>query len=115
MTLLGFLVVIAVGGLMGTLALRLAPVYINHFKVVAALNTLKKQPEWASGSREQIVGTLQKRWDIDSVDDVKARDVTISREGQTLSVRVAYDVTRPFVRNIDLVIHFDETIEAVPR
>lgn len=115
MTLLSFLAVIAVGGFMGTLVLRLAPVYINHFKVVAALNALHNQPEWASSSREQLVASLQKRWDIDSVDEVTAKDVTVSREGQTVKVQVAYAVTRPLVRNIDLVVHFDEAIEAVPR
>jgi hypothetical protein len=115
MTLLSFLVLVAIGGLLGTLALRLAPVYLNHYKVLASLNALKNQPEWTASSREQLVGTLQKRWDIDSVDDVTAKNVTISREGQTVKVQVTYDVTRPFVRNIDLVVHFDEAIEAVPR
>lgn len=115
MTLLSFLVIIAIAGLLGTLALRLAPVYLNHFKVVSSLEALQNQPGWAGNSREQILGALQKRWDIDSVDDVTAKDVGVSREGQTVRVRVTYAVTRPFIRNIDLVVHFDDAIEAVPR
>jgi hypothetical protein len=115
MTLLSFLVFIAIAGLLGTLALRLAPVYLNHFKVVSSLEALQNQPDWAASSREQILGTLQKRWDVDSVDDVTAKDVTVSKNGQALRVQVTYAVTRPFVRNIDLVVHFDEVIEAVPR
>ena len=114
LTLLGFLFAVAIAGLLGTLALRLGPVYLNHFKVIASLEAVTAQPNWAASSREQILSTLQKRWEIDSVDDVTARDVTIVKDGQAVQVRVAYEVTRPFVRNIDLLIHFDETIEAVP-
>lgn len=114
-TLLSFLVGIAIAGLLGTLALRLAPVYFNHFKVMSSLEALQSQPDWAAGSREQILSTLQKRWDIDSVDDVTTKDVTITRNGQVFRVQVAYAVTRPFVRNIDLVVHFDDAIEAVAR
>jgi hypothetical protein len=64
---------------------------------------------------EEIISSLQKHWEVDSVDDVTPRDIAITREGRNTKVRVAYDVTRPFFRNIDLVIHFDEAIEAADR
>ena len=115
MTLLSFLVTIAVAIVLGTLALRLLPAYLNNYKIKSSLEALQSQPEWASRSREDIIGSLQKHWDVDSVDDVTARDIAITREGRNTRVRVAYDVTRPFFRNIDLVIHFDEAIEAAER
>jgi len=105
----------AVAIVLGTLALRLLPAYLNHYKIKASLEALQSQPEWASRSREDIIGSLQKHWEVDSVDDVTARDISITREGHNTRVRVAYDVTRPFLRNIDLVIHFDEAIEAAER
>lgn len=115
MTLLSFLFAIAIAGIIGTLALRLIPVYLNHFKVVASLEALKNQPDWTASSREQIIGMLQKRWDIDSVDGLTPRDVVVAKTGRTTQVRVVYDVTKPFFHNIDLVIHFDEVIEAESR
>ena len=115
MTLLSFLVTIAVAIVLGTLALRLLPAYLNNYKIKSSLEALQSQPEWAARSREDIIGSLQKHWDVDSVDDVTARDIAITREGRNTRVRVAYDVTRPFFRNIDLVIHFDEAIEAAER
>ena len=115
MTLLSFLVSMAIAIVLGTLALRLLPAYLNHFKIKSSLEALLSQPEWASGSREDIIGSLQKHWEVDSVDDVTARDISITREGRNTRVRVAYDVTRPYFRNIDLVIHFDEAIEAAER
>lgn len=115
MTLLSFLVMMAVAIVLGTLALRLLPAYLNHYKIKSSLEALQSQPEWASRSREDIIGSLQKHWEVDSVDDVTARDISITREGHNTRVRVVYDVTRPFLRNIDLVIHFDEAIEAAER
>ena len=115
LTLLSFLVTMAVAIVLGTLALRLLPAYLNNYKIKSSLEALQSQPEWASRSREDIIGSLQKHWDVDSVDDVTARDIAITREGRNTRVRVAYDVTRPFFRNIDLVIHFDEAIEAAER
>lgn len=114
-TLLSFLVTMAVAIVLGTLTLRLLPAYLNHYKIKSSLEALQSQPDWASGSREDIIGSLQKHWDVDSVDDVTARDIAITREGRSTRVRVAYDVTRPLFRNIDLVIHFDEAIEAAER
>lgn len=116
MTLISFLLAVSIAALLGTLAFRLIPIYLNHMKVVASLESLKSQPQWASGTRDEILRTLQKHWDIDSVDDVMARDVTITKEenNRLVKVRVKYDVQRTFIRNIDLLVHFDDSVEAVP-
>lgn len=115
MTLLSFMLTAAIVIVLGTLVLRLLPVYVNHYKVKSSLDALQSQPEWASRSREDIISTLQKHWEVDTVNDVSPRDIAISREGHKTTVRVAYDVTRPFFRNLDLVIHFNEAIEAAER
>lgn len=114
-TLTGFLLLAAVAALAGKLLLSLLPVYLDHFKVVAALESLQAQPDWPSRSREEVLATLQKRWEVDSVTYVTAPDVTISSEGRLTRVRIAYDVARPFIRNIELLVHFDDAIEAEPR
>jgi Tfp pilus assembly protein FimT len=115
MTLLSFLVTVAIAIVLGTLVLRLLPAYVNHYKVKSSLEALQSQPQWASQSREEIINSLQKHWEVDTVDDVTPRDIVITRAGRNTKVRIAYDVTRPFFRNIDLVIHFDEAIEAAER
>ncbi|MFN5746698.1 MAG: DUF4845 domain-containing protein [Methylococcaceae bacterium] len=114
MTLFNFLIVIAVSGFLATLTLRLLPVYLNHFKVKAALASLSAQTGIAVMSREDIMTALQKRWDIDSVSDVTREQVVISREGGRIRVRVAYDVIRPVMGNVDALVHFDDSIEADP-
>ena len=111
MSLISLVVVLTVAGLLGTLALRLVPVYLNNYKIKTALEAIKSQPELAAKTRGEILGSIQKRWDVDSVSDVTMNDVIVTKSPDELQVRVTYDVVRPFVSNIDVVVHFDEAIE----
>ena len=115
MTFLSFLVTVAVAGLIGKLALALAPVYLNHYKVIASLESIKANADWSARSREDLLNSLQKRWEVDSVDEVTTRNVGLTRDAQGTQLRITYDVPRPLFRNIDLVVHFDESIEAPSR
>ena len=111
MSLISFVVVLTVAGLFGTLTLRLVPVYLNNYKIKTSLEAIKSQPELAAKSRGEILGSIQKRWDVDSVSDATINDVIVTKSPEELQVRVTYDVVRPFVSNIDVVVHFDEAIE----
>ena len=111
MSLLYFLVMLAVCGILGQLVMQLAPVYFNHMRLTASLEGLKTRPEWYAWSREDILDSLRKRWEIDSVEYVTAQNVRIERDLGKTRVRVTYDVVQPFFRNVELLVHFDETIE----
>jgi len=111
MSFLYFLVMLAVWGGVGRLAVQLAPLYFNNMRLTASLESLKAQPEWYTGSREDILDALRKRWEIDPVDHVTAREVRIERDPGKTRVRVTYDVVQPFFRNVELLVHFDEAIE----
>jgi hypothetical protein len=99
-------------GFFTTLILKIGPVYLEHFKVKSALSALTADRDLASRSREEILKSLGKRWDIDMVDSVSMDDVSITRDINRVSVRVAYDVVKPLFGNVDVVVHFDDTIEA---
>lgn len=111
-SLAGVLLVVVLAWLMGGVVLRLVPVYFNHYKIKASLESIRSQPDLAARTMGEIVGGLQKRWDIDTVSDVTTEDVTITRIPTGFQVRVAYDVVRPFVGNLEFLMHFDDTIEA---
>ena len=111
MTFLYFLVMLAVWGLLARLAFQRVPLYLNNAKLAASLESLKAQQEWQTWSREEILVALRKRWEIDSVEYVTYRDVTIERDLGKSRVRVTYDVVAPFFSNVELLAHFDEAIE----
>jgi hypothetical protein len=112
MTFISFLLMVGLIGFFTTLILKIGPVYLEHFKVKSALSALTADRDLASRSREEILKSLGKRWDIDMVDSVSMDDVSITRDINRVSVRVAYDVVKPLFGNVDVVVHFDDTIEA---
>ena len=115
LTLVGFALLMAAAGFFLLLLFRIGPVYLNHYQVRSSLESLKSDRELLEKTREEILETLEQRWDINMVDAVTAKDVRITRSDGILRVRVAYEVVRPILGNVDALIHFDEQIEVERR
>ena len=109
-TLIGFLIVLAVGGFFAYLAMRLVPVYSEYYSVVTALKGLQQEPGMANQSPEEIREALFKRFDIGYVESVKREHVKISKD-RGVVVQVTYEVRRPLMYNIDFVASFDKSVD----
>ncbi|MEO7065402.1 MAG: DUF4845 domain-containing protein [Rhodanobacter sp.] len=119
-TLIGFLVVIAVVGFFGFMAMKLFPSYTEYMGVVKSMEQLSS--DGVSGkSLDGIRRDLMRKMDFQYVDDavVKPTDITIvrgARDGATAGsvtgtqLRVAYDKKIPFMYNIDFLLHFDKSV-----
>jgi len=111
MTLIGFLLMFLLIGFFVLLTVKLAPIYLEHFKVSSTLESLKKEPEIGTKSREDILRMLEKRWEINMVNAVTSKDVVVNRQPGKLTVQIAYEVTTPILGNVDALVYFDDTIE----
>lgn len=111
MTFLGFVMLMCLIGFFSMLTLKIGPIYLDHYKVLASLEGLKSDQDLASRSKQDILGTLGKRWDIDMVNSVTKDDVYIVKEMGKVTVQIAYDVTKPIMGNIDVLVHFNDSIE----
>ena len=112
MTMIGFLLMFMLIGFFALLVIKIAPIYLEHFKIQSSLESLKKDSDFATRSKDEILSTLQKRWDINSVDRVTAKDVTISRQGGKLKVQIAYEAVEHIMGNVDVLVTFDDSVEA---
>ncbi len=113
MTMIGFLLMFMLIGFFALLVLKIGPIYLEHFKIKSSLESLKNDPDFATRTKEEILTTLQKRWDINSVDRVTAaKDVKVSRQGGKLTVQVAYEAVEHIMGNVDVLVTFDDSIEA---
>jgi len=111
MTLIGFLLMFLLIGFFALLVIKMVPLYLEHFKIVSSLNALKSEPNWADKPKDEIQRILQRRWDINSVDSVLAKnDVQYSRENGRVKVRVAYEAVTHVMGNVDLLLTFDDMI-----
>ena len=119
-TLIGFLVVIAVVGFFAFMAMKLVPSYTEYAGVVKAMEQLSS--DGASGkSLDSIRRDLMRKMDFQYVGDatIKPTDITIVRGGRDgtsatsvtgTQLRVAYDKAIPFIYNIDFLLHFDKSV-----
>lgn len=109
-TLIGFLVVLAVVAFFGYMAMKLVPAYSEYMGVVKAMNQVST--EGADGkSLDEIRRDLMFKLGFQYVDDatIQPRDITIDRSNGN-QLHVAYDKQVPFVYNIDFLLHFEKSV-----
>ena len=103
-TLMGLLVAgivvvfVAIGGL------KVAPAYIEYFKVRKAVTAI------AAGNAGQTVADVRRSFDlraaVDDIDVITGKDLEISKDGNELVVAANYTKTIPLFGNISLLINF---------
>ena len=108
MTMLGLTIMIAFLGLFAFAAIRLTPVYLNYMKVVGVINGVHEEFEGQKPSRPAIRNSIKRRFEIESVSEISAREVSITAVDSGFEVRAAYDHVTPFISNVSFVVHFDK-------
>ena len=112
-TLIGFAIVLIVVGFFAYAAMKLIPVYTEYFGVVKSLKSLQGDAGIENMGIDEIRRKLEPIFDVQYVDetDVPLSSVTLITANGQHSLNIAYDVTKPFVYNIDLLVHFNYTVD----
>ena len=111
-TLIGFLVIMAIVAFLAYMGMKLLPSYSEYMGVVKAMNQVAT--EGTNGkSLDEIRRDLLRKMDFQYVDDavVRPEDITIKKDaGGASQLQVAYDKEIPFMYNISFLLHFDKSI-----
>jgi len=111
MTLISFLAVFVVAGFLVLLTLKLVPVYLDHMKVKSSLEGLKTEAGLADKPAQEIRKMLQKRWDINSIQDLSADEsVFIEKKNGVVKIQIAYEVEKPVMGNMSALMKFEDSI-----
>ena len=113
LTLIGFGMVLAVAGFFAYAAMKLIPCYTEYFGVVKSMKSLQSIPGIETMTIEDIRRKLNVNFDLQYVDDATIPDKNIqliTKDGQH-KLRILYDKDLPFVYNVDLLVHFDNTVD----
>lgn len=109
-TLIGFGIVLVLVVFFAYVGMRLVPLYLEYHAVVNAMETLQEDPMSAKLSpgaiRERIMRSLYVSY---ATDNIKRTDIQIKRQ-DGVQVRVAYEVRKPMVGNVDVIVSFDRTV-----
>ena len=111
MTLVGWLVVLALIGFFAMLAMRLGPIYMENYTIKMALESMENEPGLADKTPGQVRGFFQKRMDMNYVTRLSQDSVKIRREEGVTHLEVDYEVREPMIGNIDVVVTFKEKAE----
>ncbi len=108
MTTLGFIILAAFVGLFAFAAIRLTPIYLNYLKVAGVVDGVYKEFDGQNPSRGAIRTSIARRFDVESVSVITARDIKVTADTGGFLVEAKYDHTSPFIANVSFTVHFDK-------
>jgi hypothetical protein len=115
LSLVGFLVVLAVVGFAAYVGMKLFPMYQEYYAVQSAMKGLANEPGIADMDPAKVEDLFFRRLYINYSENVKPQDVKFERMDGGWKMMVNYEVRRPLVGNLDVVGKFDKTQDLTRR
>jgi hypothetical protein len=79
-------------------------------KVARTLEQVKGEVSASDANVGTIRNSIEKHFDVESVDYPTVKDVKISREGRSWVIQAAYDDQAPLFANVFILLTFDKTV-----
>ena len=110
MSLVGFLIVLALAVFVAYLGMRITPIYIEFYSVKQAMTGVAKEPGSANFSPFDVKDKMLNRLYISYSDgNVTRENIKVIRNNGVWLV-VSYDVRKPVIGNLDVIASFDERV-----
>lgn len=108
LSIIGFLILLAVVGFFAYAAMLLIPAYTEYFGVVKAMKGVAEEPGIEAMPIEQIRSKLGFGMSLQYVGDktVPANAIKLNTQGGARTLQVVYDKEIPFLYNVSLLLHF---------
>ena len=110
MTGVGVLILSVFIGLFAFAAIRLTPIYLNYMKVAGVLDGVYKEFDSQNPTRPAIQKSIQRRFDVESVSQLTARDIKVAVADGGFRVTADYDHSSPFISNVYFMVKFDKSV-----
>jgi hypothetical protein len=106
MTLIGFIITLAVVGVFVYMGMKTIPMYSEFYAVKQALNGLASEPGVTDKDPAKIKDLFFRRLYISYADNIKAEHVKVVRKDAGYLMTVEYEVRKPLIANLDVVGKF---------
>ena len=111
LTLIGFLIALCVVLFFAYAGMRIVPMYLEYHALGNALSKLENEPGSSKLSPQKIKQSIQNSlWASYASNNIKNEHIRISKKSGGVNVRVAYEVRKPFLGNIDIIGSFDKAV-----
>lgn len=111
MTLIGFIIVLAVVGVFVYCGMKLIPMYSEYYAVKQALSGLASEPGIADRDPAKIKDLFFRRLYISYAENIKPEHVKIVRKDAGYQMTVDYEIRKPLISNLDVVGKFNAVKE----
>lgn len=106
---LGLVFLFVAIGIVGTIFMKMYPLYLNEMKLKHAVTEVAKNPD-VTAAPGALRSALSRWWDVDDIEFVSPSDIVInkSKTGKTLSYD--YYARAELFSNISVIVHFKSDI-----
>ena len=116
MTFWGLLMVPAVFIFFVILFFKLLPPYLEYAKVKTSMENIAKQPDAGNMEKPQIRAALERRFNIEEVNDVDlSKALSVEKKPGNMTIRIAYEKHVPLAYNVTALIAFDHSVQVNAR
>ncbi len=110
MTTLGLIILVSFIGLFAFAGIRLTPIYLNYMKVSGVVSGIYREFDGGNATRASIRSSISRRFDIESVGEITAKDVKVTKVDGGHEVAATYSHKAPFIANVSFVVDFDKRV-----
>jgi hypothetical protein len=111
LSLIGFILVLALIIFASFIGMRLWPIYYNHYAVVNAMNAVADEPGSANWSLSQMRVRVYGNLFVSGTEGfIKNENISKLRD-RGVQLRIAYEVRKPLIGNLDVVATFDRRVQ----
>ena len=112
MSMFGIMMILLIVGAVASVASQLVPLYLDNNTVSKVLDTMATEDGMSAKRDDAIVKLITNRLRINNVRDFKVKDnIDIRRTRDGVELVMDYEVRMNLVRNIDMIVSFEKTIE----
>jgi hypothetical protein len=105
-TLLGFIILLAVVGVFLYVGMKVVPMYMEFYSVKRSLSDMAKESDIAQADPATIRDRFNRRMNVSYVENIQPENIKFARNERGLTVIVEYEVRRPLIANLDVVGRF---------
>jgi hypothetical protein len=109
-TVIGFLMIAAIVGLIGFAIVKIVPLYIERMRVQTVLEDIKEELSGETNTLQSIRLKLESNLYIENL-TIPREEIKIAREGEGYIVRIVHEARAPFIADLTFVVAIDEQIE----
>ena len=112
-TLMGFIIILAMVGVFVYVGMKVIPMYSEYYAVKKSLDGLALEPGINNASPDRVRALFFRRLYVNYSENVKPEHVKIERMEGGWKMIVKYEVRRPMIYNLDVVGNFENTQDMV--